>query len=215
MNYKNIYLNLCSRGKTNRNLDYSESHHIVPRCMGGVDSEDNLTNLTAKEHYIAHLLLTKIHNNISLMYAFGMMGTSSKKTKRRYTSSQYEKMKKSYSYAMKLNNPMFNHDVRKKVSDTRKTMFENGSLKPVIFSDDVKKILSDKMLGDNNPIRKDPSKNRTAQPIRIYFEDGKIEEYSYAKDYCLKSGVPYATMKYWLRNNIKSKKHGIIRIEKI
>ena len=69
MNYKNIYLNLCNRGKYNRNLDYSESHHIIPKCVGGDDSEINLTILTAKEHYIAHLLLTKIYKDVSLMYA--------------------------------------------------------------------------------------------------------------------------------------------------
>jgi hypothetical protein len=149
------------------------------------------------------------------MYAFGMMGTISNKTKRKYTSNQYEKMKKSYSNAMKINNPMFNEATRKKVSETRKKMFEGGNLKPTIFSDDVRKKLSDKMIGNNNPLRKNPSKNRTAQPIRIYFEDGKIEEYSYAKEYCLKSGVPYATMKYWLKNNIKSKKHKIMKIEKL
>lgn len=44
----------------NRVLDcYTEKHHIIPRCMRGDDSVENLVVLTAREHYIAHLLLTK------------------------------------------------------------------------------------------------------------------------------------------------------------
>lgn len=215
MNYKNIYLKLCERGKSVRTLEYSESHHIIPRCMGGDDSDNNLTTLTAKEHYIAHLLLTKIYDEVSLLYAFGMMKNNTNKNKRCYTSSQYDKMKQSYSKAMKQNNPMFNEVTRRKLSSTRKEMFRNGTLTPTVFSDEVKRQISQRMMGDNNPIRKDPSRNRTAQPIRVHFLDGKIEEYSYAKEYCLKSGLSYATMKHMLKNNVGCKKHNILRIERI
>ena len=159
MNYKNIYLNLCNRGKTTRKLNYSESHHILPRCMGGDDSENNLTVLTAKEHYLAHLLLTKIYDNSSLMYAFGMMQTSTKKMKRRYTSGQYQKMKHSYSTVMKTNNPMFNEETRKKMSETRREKFRNGILMPTVFSDSVRKEISKRMTGNGNPMRKFPEKN--------------------------------------------------------
>ncbi len=73
-----------------------------------------------------------------------------------------------------------------------------------------------KRMTERNPISLDPSKNRTAQPIRIYFEDGSTKEYSYAKQFCIESGVPYATMKFWLRNkDAKSKKHKIIKLERI
>lgn len=40
---------------------YTELHHIVPRCLGGSDDKENLVRLTAREHFIAHRLLTKIH----------------------------------------------------------------------------------------------------------------------------------------------------------
>lgn len=39
---------------------YFESHHIVPRCLGGDNKKTNLVLLTAKEHYICHLLLIKM-----------------------------------------------------------------------------------------------------------------------------------------------------------
>jgi hypothetical protein len=39
---------------------YTEKHHIIPRCLGGSDEPNNLVNLTAREHFIAHWLLTKM-----------------------------------------------------------------------------------------------------------------------------------------------------------
>lgn len=56
--YYKWYKELTS--KQNRSLEcYTEKHHIIPRSMGGKDSKENLVVLTAREHYIAHLLLTK------------------------------------------------------------------------------------------------------------------------------------------------------------
>lgn len=37
--------------------EYKERHHITPRCCGGTDDEDNLIDLYAREHFIAHKLL--------------------------------------------------------------------------------------------------------------------------------------------------------------
>jgi hypothetical protein len=45
----------------NRELNtYKELHHIIPRSMGGTDEKDNLTYLTAREHFICHWLLVKM-----------------------------------------------------------------------------------------------------------------------------------------------------------
>lgn len=64
MNYEKIYNSLIQsrkpQGLDKSKLDgYYEIHHIVPRCLGGSDEESNLVLLTGREHYIAHLLLTK------------------------------------------------------------------------------------------------------------------------------------------------------------
>lgn len=67
MNYANIYnqliekaksRNLKKLNKTNPNYIYLEEHHIIPKCLGGTNTYDNLVNLTYREHYFAHLLLT-------------------------------------------------------------------------------------------------------------------------------------------------------------
>jgi hypothetical protein len=41
-------------------IDYFEMHHIVPKSLGGNDDKSNLVALTAREHFIAHILLTKM-----------------------------------------------------------------------------------------------------------------------------------------------------------
>jgi hypothetical protein len=78
MNYKKIYDQLILRGQTRTLNEYSERHHIIPRCMGGTDEPENLVRLTPEEHYVAHQLLVKIHpNNHDLVRAATFMTTHS------------------------------------------------------------------------------------------------------------------------------------------
>jgi len=74
MNYQLHYDRLIERAR-NRTLDgYKESHHVIPRCMNGTDDKDNLVELTAREHFIAHLLLMKIYpKSYGLIRAVNMM----------------------------------------------------------------------------------------------------------------------------------------------
>lgn len=72
--------------------DFYESHHILPKSMGGSDDLDNLVNLTPREHFFAHLLLSKITANehqLKMAYALRMMSGISKGTKV-INSKQYE-----------------------------------------------------------------------------------------------------------------------------
>ena len=87
MNYKKIYDQLVEKCKV-RGLDksalegYYEKHHIVPKCMGGSDDVENFVLFTAKEHYIAHLLLTKVYpESHGLYYAAFMMGSNGRNSK--------------------------------------------------------------------------------------------------------------------------------------
>lgn len=70
MNYQNIYDNLIQRASARSLSTYTESHHIIPRCMGGSDEILNLVKLTPEEHYLAHQLLAKIYpDNPGLSFA--------------------------------------------------------------------------------------------------------------------------------------------------
>jgi hypothetical protein len=62
MNYQKTYSSLIAKAQARTALiGYKERHHILPRSMGGTDDASNLVNLTAREHFIAHYLLAKIH----------------------------------------------------------------------------------------------------------------------------------------------------------
>ena len=76
--YKTWHDNIIANGK-NRVLDcYKEKHHILPRCLGGKDNKENLVELTAKEHFMVHMLLCKFTVSLarrSMLYAFKAMST--------------------------------------------------------------------------------------------------------------------------------------------
>ena len=98
MDYKKIYDILIERAKTRLIIkeNYYESHHIIPKCMGGKDTPDNLVKLTAKEHFICHQLLCEIHpKHGKLRYALWMMTVKGKNQKRDYriSSRQYARIK--------------------------------------------------------------------------------------------------------------------------
>lgn len=61
MNYKAIYDRLMERARNRKLEGYSESHHVIPRCMGGTDDRDNLVRLGPEEHFVAHELLVFVY----------------------------------------------------------------------------------------------------------------------------------------------------------
>jgi ribosomal protein S17E len=74
MDYQKIYNQLINQAKNKTIVGYSETHHIVPRCLGGTDDPANLVDLTPEEHYVAHQLLVKIHkDNKKILSAAVMM----------------------------------------------------------------------------------------------------------------------------------------------
>lgn len=77
MDYQHHYNLLIERARSRLLEGYRELHHIIPRCLGGTDEPNNLVYLTAKEHYVAHQLLVKIHpTEPKLVYAAKMMSAN-------------------------------------------------------------------------------------------------------------------------------------------
>lgn len=68
MNYKKIYDQITEKRRNNPPEGYSENHHILPSCLGGTDRKDNMVRLTAREHFICHILLTKMYPKGSREY---------------------------------------------------------------------------------------------------------------------------------------------------
>jgi hypothetical protein len=62
MNYSKHYEALIAKAKARGKPEgYAERHHVVPRSLGGSNSRNNLVWLTAREHFIAHVLLEHVH----------------------------------------------------------------------------------------------------------------------------------------------------------
>lgn len=66
MDSTKIYNSLCFNAKMRvQPKEYVEWHHVLPRSMGGSDAKENLVALTAREHFVAHILLVKMSTGIN------------------------------------------------------------------------------------------------------------------------------------------------------
>ncbi len=60
MNYQAAYDRLIAKARARAKPEsYTERHHVVPKSLGGSNDASNLVDLTAREHFVAHLLLAK------------------------------------------------------------------------------------------------------------------------------------------------------------
>lgn len=75
MDYQLHYDRLINTRKQRKRVEgqYYERHHTVPKSMCGTNNTENLIYLTAREHFLAHLLLWKIYKNRKMVLGFVMM----------------------------------------------------------------------------------------------------------------------------------------------
>jgi len=101
MNYQQIYYNLIQRARNREILGYSEKHHIIPKCLGGEDTKDNLVKLYPEEHYLAHLILCKLNSgNQKLLYAAMNMTTGSMINNGKRNNKAYGWLRRQYAESM-------------------------------------------------------------------------------------------------------------------
>lgn len=133
MDYQYQYNELIRKNKERENmviLDYHEKHHIIPLCKGGNNNPDNLVNLSAKAHYVAHHLLCKIHpDDYQLACAFnGMCAKNTKNSKREYTARMYNTARQHFSK----NHPCKRPEIREKISETFRKNYDVNKKKRMI-----------------------------------------------------------------------------------
>jgi len=164
MNYSKIYDDLMSSRilmKPQRIIDkrcgfYFEGHHIIPKWMGGTGNSSrpknnpNIVLLTAREHFLAHWLLWRIHRNRPSSLAFHKMISCNKNQTRIISSRAYEEARESF----------------------RITNLGNkyGLGKTKIISEEQKKRQSEKMKGrydgEKNPFFGRKHSDKTKEMIR-------------------------------------------------
>jgi len=148
--YTNCYISLIAQAQA-RELPagtYTEKHHIIPKCMGGADTSDNLVKLTAKEHYIAHLLLTRMTegtNQQKMCFALWRMMHDPKKRNSRHivSASQYEKIKIKMAEELSVYNTQYNlmHNAGERLKEwtAQNGPWNKGKKMPPEFGEAVRK----------------------------------------------------------------------------
>ncbi len=128
MNHFLAYQRLIAKAKARVCPDgYVEHHHILPKALGGFDDSSNLVALTAKEHFLAHVLLAKIHGGIMWQAVIVMKGG-----KKRYCNSRLFEIARRHAFfereklikQKRLNDPVFDAYMNKVKSDATKNRIE-------------------------------------------------------------------------------------------
>ena len=100
--YTSYYNNIINKAKKRLLDGYYETHHIIPKSLGGSNLKKNLVNLTAREHFVCHLLLTKMYEGDAkkkMIHAAWAMTTLENDRQQRYkiTSKIYESLRIKYA----------------------------------------------------------------------------------------------------------------------
>lgn len=132
------YNNLVNKCK-NRVLpleSYTEKHHIIPRSLGGDDTADNLVRMLPREHFIAHLLLAKIHkgqSGMKMVHALRRMLTGHRNDRYVPNSRVYQVIRTlSMEKCSGENNPMYGRIGDSHPSFGRKELIYGDSFKAKI-----------------------------------------------------------------------------------
>lgn len=105
--YYKWYTNIVNGAKQRALLDcYIERHHVVPKSLGGSNNSDNLVNLTAREHFICHMLLVKFTSGKSkqkMAWALWRLANP-RKGCNKIKSKQYDIARRAFSEQIKISN---------------------------------------------------------------------------------------------------------------
>jgi hypothetical protein len=99
--YNHWYYNIIYKAHARlENYSYTERHHIIPKSLGGSNKKENIVVLTAREHFICHILLTKMtegQNRIKMVHAAVGMKRARNYQERYINARLYAKLKEEFA----------------------------------------------------------------------------------------------------------------------
>jgi hypothetical protein len=231
--YTKWYMSIIESAKTRERSDeeYYERHHIVPKSLGGRNNKENLVSLTAREHFICHMLLVKMVEiasyKRSMSYALITMSASNGGARRRKISArEFELAKKIAKHHISgVNNGFYGKG--KLIAGDKNPMYG----KPCYYNmtekekQSWKNAISKGITGAKNPFygkthtettKAKLSKHRSI-PIRVTFDNGSVlefEQYKHLGTHLGKSGELGAKLCKDENKHLLSK-YGIVSIIKI
>lgn len=212
--YSHWYYNLVEKARS-REIppEYNERHHIIPRSFGGNNSPSNLVTLSAREHYVAHLLLWKMNfadqYHKKMLSAVRFMAQIKTIGSRNYkvNSRIYSKIREDYlKHNSGEGNPFYG-----------KTHSEETKAKFAIYYNDplTKKRKSELVKGYKNPSKRLDVriKNSKAQKERLARDrangTGYFSQESYAKRYKATAGEKNGRAKTYVLTDANNKEYTI------
>jgi hypothetical protein len=182
MNYQKIYDNIIQKARTENRIKskeiYYESHHVLPKCLGGKDSKENKVLLTFREHFICHWLLCKIYKNdkenyYKLSTAFSRMCSKNEFQSRNITSKHYAIVKKHERDAkkgipvggakIKRRSQQWKDNISKSLNGRPNTWMKDKTYEEIYKKQDLDRILL--------------SRKKTKNKNTITINDGKIMKF--------------------------------------
>jgi hypothetical protein len=137
--YTKWYFSIIKKPNKNNEL-YTEKHHIIPKSLGGNNKKENLVKLSAREHYICHLLLIKMLNDEQhkqkMKYALWCLINGFSKNKKKINSKIFQKIRQEHSEHLS--------KIRKGKKHTDETKNKIGKAsKQKIFTEEYRKKISE------------------------------------------------------------------------
>jgi hypothetical protein len=182
--YTRCYYSIIQRAKIRILKIPYERHHIIPRSLGGNNFKENIVKLTAHEHFVCHLLLTKMikgKNKEKMVYAAWAMANLENQNQQRHkvTGKIYSMLRQEYckvkSVHTKLNNPMHDPEIRLRhqeaIAKRGKTLGNTGCKRDAM-PEELKAILRQKTIDSMTSERREQIKqqqlNRTPEQKEKY-----------------------------------------------
>lgn len=175
--YYSIIYNAKARSET---LNYAEHHHILPRSLGGDNSIENLVRLTGREHFICHILLTKMTEGKarhSMIHAAIGMKRCRKYQNRYINSRLYESIKQEYAEIARQRNKGKSPSV-----ETRNKMSLAGKGKPKSEETKLKMSISAKGKSKGPMSDEEKLKRSVSAKGKPSLRKGKKGEYSHTEE---------------------------------
>lgn len=184
MTYEEFINNILdTRGRFACGEEYHERHHIVPKCMGGGNEEENLIDLFAREHFEAHRLLALENPDVrGLQFAwFNMCQIKGRVSQNRYipTSEEYEEARIVVSQLNSgENNPNYgkhlSDNVKRQLSAYAKERWKNDEYRnkqsergKLLVGEKNPNYGNHKLSGENNPNYGKPMPKEQKRKISI------------------------------------------------
>lgn len=207
--------------------DYTEVHHCVPRAYlktkEEINDKENLIRLKGRDHYTAHLLLWLAFKDRSTTIAFSSMNSFKRENDWKISAKLYEQLKCDFSKRMSeihkgkeshnkgrtyMTNPVTGEHRLVSFADLEKFFMEGWIEKGPEIHEYVKKMISERYKGKNNPscrhVCTDETRMKRSRSISklIWINNGvsnkRIKEEDF--DYWTDCGYTVGRCKYEVRN---------------